>query len=292
MKKLIYSTLGLAVAASMFLTSCKDDSNGGGTPTPEVPKPTITFETSSGYVFAATSQLVNTNVKIGIAVTHTINLKKLKITRNYNGGGEVILLDSTISGNTKTASKTLNNILGANKGTYTYTISCTDNDATTATKTIVVTAQGPLLDRGIDSVFSIKSATGLSAYDLLLGEKITASSSATNQAQRDIVDGSSNTTGALTGVWNSQNGTRYKIGSAQKINGKTFNQFTTEQDILDAWNAASAETSTVTVDIANKNILIAKVVRGAATNYILISITDLNDVTGSNNDFIEFQYKL
>ena len=148
------------------------------------------------------------------------------------------------------------------------------------------------LDRGIDSVFSIKSATGLSAYDLLLGEKITASSSATNQAQRDIVDGSSNTTGALTGVWNSQNGTRYKIGSAQKINGKTFNQFTTEQDILDAWNAASAETSTITVDIANKNILIAKVVRGAATNYILISITDLNDVTGSNNDFIEFQYKL
>ena len=76
------------------------------------------------------------------------------------------------------------------------------------------------------------------------------------------------------------------------INGKTFNQFTTEQDILDAWNAASAETSTITVDIANKNILIAKVVRGAATNYILISITDLNDVTGSNNDFIEFQYKL
>ena len=61
---------------------------------------------------------------------------------------------------------------------------------------------------------------------------------------------------------------------------------------MDAWNAASAETSTITVDIANKNILIAKVVRGAATNYILISITDLNDVTGSNNDFIEFQYKL
>ncbi len=266
-----------------------------GDPEPSALKPSITFEVSSGYTFQDSRVQIGSTVKIGTVVTHSINLKSFKITRVFNGASTEVLLDSTISGNTKTLNYTLNNTIAAlptAKGTYEYTISCTDKDATTETKKITVTAYGPLSDRGSGyKVYSIKaSGAGLfSAFDLLTGDEISAASGNGNEALRDIVDNSSSST--LSGSWTAQNGTRFKVGTNSKINNKTFLQFLNEDDVKAAWDAAGAEQQTITVDLNSKNIVIAKVVRGGTPQYMLISITDFVDDAGSNGDYIEFQYK-
>lgn len=292
MKKLIYSTLSLAVAATIFLTGCKG-SDGDDTTKPEAPKPTITFDATSGYTSVDGGALTGENIKFKVVVSHSVNLKDIKVTRTYQSTGAVPIDDTIIAGNTKTAQFIVNDIIPTVNGEYTYTFTCTDKDATTSSRTIKIKASGPLGMSEDGIVYSLKSATpgNFSAFDLELGLAITAASGAGNDAARDIVDGS--TTADISGVWKSQNGTRFKIGSNNKLNGKALDQFKTTQDLIDAWESSGsgAEQQQITVDVDSKNILIAKVVRGSSFKYVLIGISSIDNPAGSNDDKIVFQYK-
>ena len=101
MKKLIYSTLGLILTASFMLTGCKDSTTS--TP-PEAPKPTITFLNTTGYIFTNSSRL-NTGseaqLKFGMVVTSTIDLKSVTVTRNYEGSGNVVIFTKAVPSNSK-----------------------------------------------------------------------------------------------------------------------------------------------------------------------------------------------
>ncbi len=295
MKKLLYSAIAL-FTASVMLISCDSGSgsgNGGGS-TPSGPN--ITFQTNtgtfSGFTFANDKLLIGSTVKIGVVVTSSVNLKNTKMTVKYNSQPEVIIgTDSTFSGSVTSCNRTYNYTLPQDKGTYTFTAYATDKDQTTKTATIVVVAYGPLADKVDGLVYSLKATTpgSYSAYDLFENTAISAASSAGNQASRDIVDASTGST--LSRTWTSQNGTEFIISDATgKLNGKVYSQFVSEQDLIDAWNATSGKSTTVT-GIDDGKLLIAKSSRGGVTYYYLIGINTVTDLTGAEDDTYSFQYK-
>ncbi len=298
MKKLLFSTMGAALLSSVLFVSCGDNNGGGGT-TPPVKGPNIEFQTNtgtfSGYTFTNESLPVSTGqsttrVKIGVKISSDKNLKSTKMTVKYNSQAEVLIgTDSMISGKTCTRDYYFN--LPMDKGTYTFTAYATDVDATTTTAKIIVTAYGQLTEVKTDMFYSLKATTAghYSAYDLLNGEAITAASSAGNEASRDIVDMSTSTT--LSKSWTSQNGTTFIIsGIDGKLNGKTYTQFKSEQDILDAWNAVGGASGTIN-GVDDNKLIIAKSMQGGTPKYYMIAINAVTDNTGADEDTYEFHYQ-
>lgn len=294
MKKLLYSVLTLMIAGTLF-TGCDggDDGDGGK----EAPKPSIEFQTNtgtfSGYTFANDKLVIGTTVKIGSKITSEVNLKSTKMTVKYNNQAEqIVSTDSIFPGNSKTCNRDYTFVIPPDKGTYTFTVYATDKDQTTSSAKIVITAFGPLADMGVGTVYSLKATTpgNFSAFDLFETEAITAASGAGNDARRDIVDASTGNTLSLS--WKSQNGTEFvHSGASGKLNNKTYTQFQSEQDVIDAWNLTSGKSTTVTGIDAN-SLLIAKVNRGGNTYYYLIAITDIvDDPNGADDDYISFQYR-
>lgn len=296
MKKLIYSGLAFFVAAAAMV-GCKDDNNGGGTDGPK--GPSIEFQTNtgtfSGYTFANGSAQIGTIIKIGTKINSAdVNIKSTKMTSKYSNQAEQLVgTDSIISGNTKSVYREYTFKLPNDKGTYVFTVYATDKNATTSSAQIVIQAFGPLTERGTGGfrVYSLQSTTQFSAFDLFTGEAITASASADNKADRDIVDMSTNT--ALSASWKSDpaNGTQFVISGADgKLNGKTYLQFQSAEELEAAFNAAPTKSSTITgIDIGK--LIIAKSNRSGATTYYLIGIDDVQDQGGSEDDYIEFHYK-
>ena len=294
MKKLIYSALSFAILASTLFVGCGKDETVD--PDPVALGPNITFQTNSGsgsgvYTFADGSVLTGESIKIGMRLTSDVNLKTSKIAVNFNGVGDVVLHDSTYTSNTKTSIKDVTYTFPAQKGAYVFTFYATDKDNNSKSAKITIIAKGPLTDRGIGTFHSLQSVNNFSAFDLMLGEAITASSSATNQAQRDIVDAS--TSGALSKTWKSQNGTEFikSTNAAGSINGKVYNQFNSEQDVIDAWNANVSSKSSTINNVEIGDLVIAKVNRSGQFYYFVIAIANIEDGAGSENDFYEFQYK-
>lgn len=295
MKKLIYSSF-MALAASAFLTSCGGD-DGGGSTTPTAKGPSIEFQTNtgtfSGYTFADDKIETGTTVKIGVKLTgNDANLKSTKMTVKYNSQAEQLIgTDSTFSGSPKTAYREYTFKLPADKGTYVFTAYATDKNATTTSAKITVTAYGKLQDMGEGTVYSLKAtgANKFSAFDLFTATAITAASGAGNESQRDIVDQSTGTTLAKT--WTSGNGTQFVISGADgKLNSKVYSQFVSEQDIIDAWNAASTKSTTIN-NVDEGRLIIAKSTQFGQTVYYLIGISTVSDMTGSEDDYYTFQYK-
>jgi len=297
MKKLLYSTLSIALVASAVLVGCKD--NGGGTPDPVVKGPSIEFQTNtgtfSGYTFANDKLPVSagtdlTKIKIGVKITSNENLKSTKMTVKFNNQAEVIIgTDSLVT--SKTCNRDYFFTLPTDKGTYTFTAYATDKNATTTSAKIVITAYGKLGDRGTGKVYSLKAigATSYSAYDLLTGAAISAGTSAGNEAQRDIVDMSTGST--LSKSWKSQNGTEFVISGVDgKLNGKVYSQFKSEQDVIDAWNVTGGKSTTVT-GVDDNKLIIAKSNQGGQTRYYLVAISVVTDDTGVENDTYDFQYQ-
>lgn len=292
MKKLLYSTLALLVAGTVF-TGCGKDDNGDGDE-PAKKGPSIEFQTNtgtfSGYTFADGGAEIGTVIKIGVKINDAeVNLKNTKMEYFFNNqAGIMIGTDSVFSSNTKTCNRDYEFKLPIDKGTYKFVASATNKNATTSTAQIVITAFGPIADRGEDTIWSLKSVNHFSAYNLLAGLRISASSSAGNQAQRDIVDGSTSTTFGKS--WTSQNGTMFvKSGPDGKLNSKIYSQFKSAADVEAAYNATSGASGTIT-DIAPGDLVIAKSSNGGTVRYYLIGIDDVQDAAGAENDYILFHY--
>jgi hypothetical protein len=289
MNKLIYS-LSALLLIMVLAVGCKKGGNDGDDPAdPQVVKPNITLQTGIGYTFTTETKQEGTSFKIGIRVSHTENLRAAKVTQNFNGTGEVLLWDSTMTGTVKAMNRDLIiNLPSNNKGAYVYTITATDKDNVVGELKLTINVSGPLYDRGSDSVFHLKSTTRFSAYDLVTAENITAAVGAGNDVLRDIIDNSP-TAGALAKSWKSGNTTRFK----KYVGSKAYPQFSTEADILAAWNSAS-DTEAETAQINNmeeNDLYIAKVTRVGTPIYMLIAIDSFSDAAGSENDYTVFQYK-
>jgi hypothetical protein len=296
MKKLIYSTFVALISSALFV-GCDSGSGGGngGNGGSGPVKPSITFQTNngsqSGFTFASGNAEIGTTLKFGVKINSTVeNIKSTKLTVKFNNqNAQLVGTDSIISGNTKDVYREYTFKIPNDKGTYTFTFSATDKVATTTTVDIVIQAYGKLTQKANGTFYSLKAtSTGhFSAYDLLNGDSVTASGSA-NIDMRDIVDGS--TSDVLSGKWNSQNGTQFVVSNST-LNGKVFGQFNSEQDILDAWNATSGKSSSIS-GIELGSLIIAKSTRNGSTFYYLISVIDFNDVAGSDNDYYTIQIAL
>lgn len=286
MKKIIYSTLSLFLIGFMALTGCKSDGDDD-TVTPETPKPLITFLQSSGYTFANATVLNTTQLKFGMVVSSTIDLKSIKVSRNLNGSGEVFIVpEKTLANNTLTYNlDVLDTLDGVNKGSYVYTFYATDKDATLGTAAITITATGPLVELTDNKVYNNKGA-GFGAFDLVSGLNISTADPA-NVALRDIVDAS--TTSTLSRTWTTVNGTKF----IKNPPGITWSQTTTEDKLKAAYELnASLETTTVTnLDNTTGTMVLAKVIRTGVPKYFMIIITDKQDLAGADDDFLLFDYK-
>ncbi len=285
MKKLIYSTLGLILAGSLILSGCKDKTTDD--PVKEAPKPTITFKNTSGYTFVD-GKVINTlptaALKFGFVVTHTLDLKSVKVTRNYNGSGEVVVLTQTVSGSS--FSVDVFDTLALNlKGTYVYTFTALDKDATLGTNKITITATGKLTELTAQRVYNNKGA-GFGAYDLILGDNI-STADASNKAARDIVDNSTTTT--IQKEWISGNTTMFIKGPFSK----QYTQLTTEEDVKSLWdlNVANAKNTVTAMNGTIGMMVLAKVIRTGTPVYIVMTIDDIVDDTGADGDYTEFTFK-
>jgi hypothetical protein len=290
MKKLIYSTLSIALAAVVLLSGCKgDDGNGSGTN--NTPKPTITFQnnngTFTGYTFADGSLETGTDIKIGVRISSEVNLKTFRMTQKLNSDAEVtvpsIFPDSTFTSNTKTCNKDISFKLPSTKGTYTYTFYATDKDQTTSSATIRIVVFGPLLEVVDQTVYNNKGA-GFGAYDLIGNENISTADN-TNTSVRDIIDQS--TSDLLSLKWKSGNNTRF----IKTTFTKTYTQIKSTDDIIALWNANTANISDMVSNIAIGDLILAKVERGGQYTYMVIGISQVEDVTGRDDDFVQFFFK-
>ncbi len=290
MKKLIYSTLSIALAAVVLLSGCKgDDGNGSGTN--NTPKPTITFQnnngTFTGYTFADGSLETGTDIKIGVRISSEVNLKTFRMTQKLNSDAEVtvpsIFPDSTFTSNTKTCNKDISFKLPSTKGTYTYTFYATDKDQTTSSATIKIVVFGPLLEVVDQTVYNNKGA-GFGAYDLIGNENISTADN-TNTSVRDIIDQS--TSDLLSLKWKSGNNTRF----IKTTFTKTYTQIKSTDDIIALWNANTANISDMVSNIAIGDLILAKVERGGQYTYMVIGISQVEDVTGRDDDFVQFFFK-
>ena len=291
MKKLIYSTLSIALAAVVLLSGCKDGggSNGGGTD--NTPKPTITFQnnngTFSGFTFADASLETGSDIKIGVRISSEVNLKTFRMTQKLNSDAEVtvpsIFPDSTFTSNTKTCNKDISFKLPSTKGTYTYTFYATDKDQTTSSASIKIVVFGPLLEVVDQDVYNNKGA-GFGAYDLIGNEKISTTDN-TNTALRDIVDQS--TSDLLSLKWKSGNNTRF----IKTTFTKTYTQIKSTDDIIALWNANTAKISDEVTNLGIGDLILAKVERNGQYTYMVIGISQVEDVTGRDDDYIQFFFK-
>jgi len=286
MKKLIYSTLGLILTASFMLTGCKD--NTTSTP-PAAPKPTITFLNTAGYNFTNQSVLntgTTAQLKFGMVVTSTINLKSVSVSRNYEGSGNVVIFTKTVPSNSKNFQvDILDTLSSALKGKYVYTFSAIDNDATSNSAALEITATGVLVEI-VDQKIYNNFGTGFGGYDLITGEMV-SNADASNVARRDIRDNS--TSSVIAKSWTSSNGTTF-IKNPPTI---TWDQTTTEAKLKSAFdvNAASASANVTGLDGVAGTLIIAKVTRSSSTRYFMIRVTDVVDGAGANADYVLFDYK-
>lgn len=291
MKKLIYSTLSIALAAVVLLSGCKDGggSNGGGTD--NTPKPTITFQnnngTFTGFTFADDSKEISTSIKIGVRISSEVNLKTFRMTQKLNSDAEVtvpsIFPDSTFTSNTKTCNKDISFNLPATKGTYTYTFYATDKDQTTSSASIKIVVYGPLFEVTDQKIFNNKGA-GFGAYDLIGNDNISTADN-TNTALRDMIDQS--TSDLLSLKWKSGNNTRFIKTSFSK----SYTQIKSTDDIIALWNANSTKISDEVSNLALGDLIIIKVERGGQYTYMALVVNQINDEAGRDDDHIQFFFK-
>ncbi len=285
MKKLIYSTLGLIITGSLFFAGCKDKGTGNN-PTPEVPKPTITFKSDPGYNSAdvsVTNTLPTSALKFGFVVNHTIDLKSVSVTRNYDGSGAVIILTKNVT--TKTFQMDIFDTLPAVlKGNYVYTFTAIDKDATMSTKTITISAVGALIeitDQKLYNNFGKKEG----AFDLINGEAL-FNSDPTNSARRDIKDNGKSSS-FPTAEWTTGNTTKF-IKNPPTI---TWSQTTTDAKLKSAYEVnVSLEKQTIS-GIVVGDLIIAKVDRTGSPRYFMIRINEVVDQSGADNDYTAFDFK-
>ncbi|MDI1233980.1 MAG: hypothetical protein PSX81_06855 [bacterium] len=288
MKKLIYSTLGLMITASMILMGCGGGSGGGGS-TPETPKPTITFLNTAGYISTNVSRLntgATANLLFGMVVTSTIDLKSITVTRNYEGSGEVVILTKNVPSNSKNFQiDVMDTLNAALKGKYVYSFKATDNDATTNSNSLEITATGALLEVADQKIYN-NFGTGFGGYDLINGENI-SNADASNVARRDIRDNSSSS--VISKSWTSSNGTTF-IKDPPTI---TWDQMDSEAKLKSAFdlNAGSASANVTGLDGVTGTLILAKVTRASSTRYFMIRVTGIVDAAGANGDYVLFDYK-
>lgn len=280
MKKIKSVLLAAALPLLIVLGACDGETDV------TKPKPSLTFQTGSGFTFSDAQASVDSVLVIGIrATSNDQKLKNIKITQSTNGGTPATLWDTTISG------KILNydydySVSGGVTDVITLTVTATDDNGETASQSLKVEiypAQVPLGTQGGQVVYNMQSPTGYNgAYDLntSTGKFFTDPS-----IVKDIVD-QNTVSGSFNKTWGTLNGTKFA-----KVTTDDYNNATSSNFIYNLWKNNAANATTTAANIALGDVYVVKSGQNVRFNLYVIKITEVKVTTTDNLDYIKFDYK-
>lgn len=270
----------LAIPALAFLTSCGGDSNDAA------PKPTLSFQTGTGYTSADAQAGLDDILKIGvIAKSNDSKISKVSIKLSTNGGTAGVIFDTTINANS-TAFDYNYKVQGSVADILKLTVTATDANGTTAEQSLSIEITPATVAIGLQQnqiVYNLQSPAGYNgAYDLT---KSAVKYAADKPTEKDIVDGTPSSA-IFSKSWTSGNGSKFV-----KVSANDYNLATSSTFIYTLWknNAANA-TATVT-DIKLGDIILVKSGQMVPFGLYIIKITEVKETTTDNLDYIKFEYK-
>jgi hypothetical protein len=280
MKKIKTILLAAALPLLIVLGACDGDT------TTSKPKPTLTFQTGSGFTFSDAQASVDSILVLGIrATSNDQKLKSIKITQSTNGGTPATLWDTTVSG------KVLNydydyEVSGGVTDVITLTVTATDDNGETATQSLKVEiypAQVPLGTQGGQIIYNMQSPTGYNgAYDLntSTGKFVTDPS-----IVKDIID-LTTTSGTFPKSWGTSNGTKFA-----KVTADDYNNATNSNFIYNLWKNNAANATATISNIALGDVYVIKSGQSVRFNLYVLKVTEVKTTTTDNLDYIKFDYK-
>jgi hypothetical protein len=280
MKKIKTILLAAALPLLIVLGACDGDT------TTSKPKPTLTFQTGSGFTFSDAQASVDSILVLGIrATSNDQKLKSIKITQSTNGGTPATLWDTTVSG------KVLNydydyEVSGGVTDVITLTVTATDDNGETATQSLKVeifpaqvAISGPL-NQYVYNLLSPSNQWG--AYDLNTGTGKFVSDPPT---VKDIVDLTA-TSGTFAKSWGSLNGTKFA-----KVTLDDFNNATSSNFIYNLWKNNAAKAISTISNITTGDVYVIKSGQSLPFNLYVLKVTEVKTTTTDNSDYIKFDYK-
>lgn len=268
--------IALSIPALAFLASC------GGTDAAK-PKPTITFQTGSGFTFSDAKAKFDSVLRIGIrATSNDKKLSKVKVTLSTNGGTAGTIWDTTIS----TASFNFDynyTVKGGTGDVQTLEVTATDDNATTASVSLKVTITPPIYTVAQEGNQRCWNIIGLNkgAYDL--NEK-SERGSAEDEKLKDLKDMTTISNPDFSKAWTSGNGTKFV-----RVTKNDWDNTSSSGDMFDLWGTKGASATTTITNLAVGDYILVKTGQAVDFNIYLIRVDEVADVAG-NNDYVKFTF--
>lgn len=278
MKHLLFA---LALPAMVFLTACGGDSTDDA-----APKPTLSFQTGSGFTFQDVQAGVDDILKIGvIAKSNDSKLSKVTISMSTNGGTPGIIFDTTINANSATFNYNYK-VQGGVADMLKLTVTANDANGTSAEQSLNIEITPATVAIGLQqnqTVYNLQSPAGYNgAYDLT---KSAGKFSADKPTEKDIVDGTP-ASAVFSKSWGTLNGSKFV-----KITANDYNLATSSSFIYNLWKTNAANAAATVTDIKKDDIILVKSGQSVPFGLYIIKITEVRETTADNLDYIKFEYK-
>jgi hypothetical protein len=283
MKRIVNYTFAVALAGLTLFSACK--------PEDEVkPKPTLTFNTGTGYTFQD-GRFENTSaLRFGLVATAPSGerLRQLAIKISTNGGLAATIKDTTLNASSLNYDYPFR-VNGAVNDKIAVTFTVTSANGETDSKTITITVISPIEALGEIANQEIHNLIGPNkgAYDLEGGVQVGASEPEATKDLKDLTTTSTSNTHKFSQSWGSGNGTQFV-----RVTAADYDNTQNSLQLSDLWTSKSASaTATITNIQTDDVILVRSGQLGLEYPYFLVKVTNVVLTTTDNNDKIVFKYK-
>jgi len=261
--KMKHVLFALAIPALAFLSSC-----GGGSDPDAAPKPTLSFQTGSGFTFDDAQAGVDDILKIGvIAKSNDSKLNKVTINLSTNGGTPGVIFDTTVNANGATFTYNFK-VQGSVTDVLKLTVTASDANGTTAEQSLSIEITPATVAIGLQQnqyIYNLQSPAGYNgAYDLT---KSSAKYSNDNRTEKDIIDGTPSSA-VFSKSWTTGNGSKYNL-----------------------WKTNAANATATATDLKLGDVILVKSGQSVPFGLYIIKITEVKETTTDNLDYIRFEYK-
>ncbi|MBM3399577.1 MAG: hypothetical protein FJY15_03315 [Bacteroidetes bacterium] len=271
----------LAIPALAFLSSC-----GGGSDPDAAPKPTLSFQTGSGFTFDDAQAGVDDILKIGvIAKSNDSKLNKVTINLSTNGGTPGVIFDTTVNANGATFTYNFK-VQGSVTDVLKLTVTASDANGTTAEQSLSIEITPATVAIGLQQnqyIYNLQSPAGYNgAYDLT---KSSAKYSNDNRTEKDIIDGTPSSA-VFSKSWTTGNGSKFV-----KVSANDYNLSTSSTFIYNLWKTNAANATATATDLKLGDVILVKSGQSVPFGLYIVKITEVKETTTDNLDYIRFEYK-
>lgn len=269
--------IALSIPALAFLAAC-----GGGTDAAK-PKPTITFQTGSGFTFSDANAKFDSVLNIGIRAASTDKkLAKVKVTVSANGAAAGTVWDTTISVATFNYDYKYT-VKGGTGDIQTLEVTAIDDNGTSAAVSLKVTITPPTYTVNQTGNQRVWNIIGLNkgAYDLNLQME---RGSAEDEKLKDLKDMTTVSNPDFSKAWTSGNGSKFV-----RVTLNDWNNVSSSADLLDLWQSKGASATATITNLAVNDYILVKSGQAVGFNIYVIRVDEVSDVAG-NNDYVKFTF--